>query len=120
MRTPKDTDFALDVEGFGRFIFARRTKEDVFKIRARYAALTENHYTADGRVADFGALAIVTLQTLMVSAPDTFDLDAIDPLLDDDFDKDPLKVFEALRERELSFRPKPAKASEAAGTGTSK
>ena len=119
MRTPKDTDFALDVDGFGRFIFGRRTKEDVYKIRARYSALTESHYTADGRVADVGALALVTLQTLMVGAPEGFDLDAIDPLMDDDFDAAPLAVFEALRARERSFRPKPEKTSEAAGTATS-
>lgn len=119
MRASKETDFALDVEGFGRFIFGRRTKEDVYKIRSRYNVLTEGHYEPDGRIADMGALGLVTLQTLMVGAPEGFSLDDLDPLMDDDFDKKLLKIFTALRARELDFRPKPAKASEVAGKGPS-
>jgi hypothetical protein len=104
MRTPKDTDFSLDVEGFGRFIFGRRTKEDVFKIRSRYNALTEGSYTADGKVADLAALGYVTLQTLMVGNPESFNLDAMDPIMDDDFVDKILKVFGAFSAKEQSFR----------------
>ena len=117
MRNPNENDFSVDVEGIGRFMFARRTKEDVFKIRSRYAVLTESHYTADGSIADMGAYALVVLQTLMVSAPENFSLDSIDPLLDDNFEKKILGIYNPLRAKELSFRPKTAKGSEVEGQG---
>ncbi|MFM0165768.1 hypothetical protein PQR39_35730 [Paraburkholderia sediminicola] len=116
MRTEKDSDFNVEVEGFGTFIFGRRTKEDVYKIRSRYNVLTEGNYEDDGSVADFGALGLVTLQTLMVSAPETFNLDAMDPLMDDDFENKIMKVFGALRAKEQSFRQKPAKGSKEQGS----
>lgn len=104
MRSPKDSDFNVEVEGFGVFVFGRRAKEDVYKIRSRYNVLTEGNYTEEGKVADFGALGLVTLQTLMVSAPETFNLDTMDPLMDDDFEEKIMKVFGALRVKEQSFR----------------
>jgi hypothetical protein len=104
MRTSKETDFNVEVEGFGTFVFGRRTKEDVFKIRSRYNALTEGAYTADGKVADLAALGYVTLQTLLVSNPETFNLEDIDPLMDDDFVEKILKVFGAFSAKEQSFR----------------
>jgi len=119
MRTAKTTDFNVEVEGFGVFVFGRRTKEDVYKIRSRYNALTEGNYEPDGSVSDLGALGFVTLQTLTVSEPETFNLAEMDPLMDDDFDKKIMKVFGALREKEQSFRPKPAAASEGAGEAVS-
>lgn len=105
MRIAKETDFKVDVEGYGVFTFGRRTKDDVYRIRSRYAAITESHYDAEGRAADIGALGFVTLKTLMVAGPEGFDLDAIDPLLDDDFDTKILKIFGALRVREAAFNP---------------
>jgi len=119
MRTAKTDDFNVDVEGFGRFVFGRRTKEDVYKIRSRYNVLTEGNYLADGRVGDLGGLGLVTLQTLLVSAPETFNLEAMDPLMDDDFEEKIMKVFGALRAKEQSFRSEPAKGSEGAGAGVS-
>jgi hypothetical protein len=104
MRTAQPNDFNVEVEGSGTFVFGRRTKEDVFRIRSRYNVLTEGNYTADGRVADLGALGYVTLQTLLVSAPESFNLDEMDPIMDDDFVAKILKVYGALSAKEQSFR----------------
>jgi hypothetical protein len=104
MRTSKETDFNVEVEGFGTFVFGRRTKEDVFKIRSRYNVLTEGFYDENGNCADMAALGLVTLQTLLVSSPETFNLEAMDPIMDDDFEKKIMKVFSALYAKEQSFR----------------
>lgn len=116
-RTPKATDFEVDVDGIGRFIFARRNVGDVYKIRGRYTVLTDGHYDAEGNMADLGALGFVTIQTLLVSGPPGFDLEALDPILDDDFDTKVMSIFAALRAKELSFRPQPKAGSEGAGAG---
>jgi len=112
------TDFYVDTPDIGRFNFARRQIGDVFKIRGRYNQLTEGFYDAEGRMADLVALAYVTIQTLLVSGPEGFDIDALDPLLDDDFDSKLLVIWRALRDKELSFRPQPKETSQAARPGT--
>ncbi|NPT44363.1 hypothetical protein GNZ12_24235 [Paraburkholderia sp. 1N] len=106
MRQAKENDIKVDVPEYGSFTFARRRKEDVYKIRSRYNVLTEGNYNPNGAVADLGALALVTLQTLMVSAPEGFALDDLDPLMDDDFEKKLFAIFGALRVREAAFNPK--------------
>lgn len=106
MRQAKENDIKVDVPEYGSFTFARRQKEDVYKIRSRYAVLTESNYNPDGSVADLGALALVTLQTLMTSAPEGFTLDDLDPLMDDDFEKKLFAIFGVLRVREAAFNPK--------------
>lgn len=107
MRTPNDTDFNVDVEGIGRFVFARRTMSDNPKIRSRYNVLTEGNYSPEGFMWDTFALGLVTLQTLMVSSPDTFNIDALDPLMDDDCEKTVVKIAAALYAKEQSFRRQP-------------
>ncbi|HEX7642021.1 MAG TPA: hypothetical protein VF472_07380 [Burkholderiaceae bacterium] len=112
------TDFFVDVPDLGRFNFARRQLGDVFKIRGRYNQLTEGFYDAEGRMADLVALAYVTIQTLLVSGPEGFDLDTLDPLLDDEFDTKLLAIWSALRDKELSFRSGQKEARQAPGPGT--
>ncbi|MFM0224822.1 hypothetical protein [Paraburkholderia dipogonis] len=119
MRTSSDTDFNVDVEGIGRFVFARRTIADGPKIRSRYNVLTEGNYSPEGFMWDTFALALVTLQTLMVSSPDTFNIDALDPLMDDDCEKTVVKIVTALYAKEGSFRRKQTQGSEVAGAGAS-
>jgi hypothetical protein len=102
------TDLEVAVEGIGTFIFGRRKPEDVFKIRCRYAVLTESHYTESGAVADLGALGICTIQLLMVAAPEGFDLESLDPLMSDDWESTIARIFLALRAKELTFKPKKA------------
>ena len=111
-RTAHATDFFVEVDKIGRLSFARRTIGDQFKIRSRYNAATEGHYDADGNMADISALAYVTIQTLLVSG---FDIESIDPLMDDDFDVKLMSIWRALREKELSFRPSKNVVSQAAG-----
>jgi hypothetical protein len=117
-RAPHAADFFVDVGQLGRFNFARRQIGDVFKIRGRYNQLTEGFYDAEGRMADLVALAYVTIQTLLVSGPDGFDIDTLDPLIDDEFDTKLLSIWRALRDKELSFRPKPQEAGKATRSGT--
>lgn len=118
-RSPSSTDFPVDVPGIGQFIFARRTIQDSYRIRGNYNALTNGSYDTDGNVVDFSALGFVTVQALVVTEPDGFDLGALDPLVDDDFDDKVVAVFKALREKELSFRPKPVEADKGSGAGES-
>ena len=117
-RGAQATDFFVEVPNLGRFNFARRQIGDVFKIRGRYNQLTEGFYDTEGRMADLVALAYITIQTLLVSGPEGFDIGALDPLLDDDFDTTLLDIWRALRDKELSFRPQPKEASQAARQGT--
>lgn len=115
-RDASGSDFYVDVEGIGKFSFARRAMRDVYRIRGLYGSLTDGFYDEVGNFADLSALGYATIKVLVVSQPDGFDIDKLDPLLDDDCDAKVMKVFSALREKELSFRPQPAADGE--GTGT--
>lgn len=116
MRQRGNKDFSVEVDGLGRFFFARRTMQDTFAIRGEYAALTSGNYDAEGNYADSTALAFITLKSLMVSAPADFVLDA-DPLVDDDAEGRTIKVFMALRHKEQSFRPAPKASEPGSGQG---
>jgi len=106
-------DFTIEVDGVGTFIFGRRRQRDVYRIRGEYNRLTGGgNYDEDGNFADLPALAHATLSVLTVQAPDGFDLDELDPLTEDS-DAKLMKVFMALREKELSFRPRGREESEA-------
>lgn len=114
-RSAGPSDFHLDVEGVGKFVFARRTPRDVYRIRGEYANLTDGNYDADGNYADISALGFATIKVLMVSAPDGFSLDQLDPLVDEAWEEKVVKVFTSLREKELSFRPGTGASGQAAG-----
>lgn len=106
MREAAPNDFALDVEGIGNFIFGRRTGRDRFRIAAEFHRLTEGLQVGE---SEFGLAAesVATIRVLMVEGPDD-----IKPLLDldapstseQDGDAKLLRVFFALRQKELSFR----------------
>jgi hypothetical protein len=100
------TDFFVEVDRLGRFNFARRTIEDTFKIRGQYHQITSGYYDDDGNMCDLGALSYVTVRALLVSGPENFDIDQLDPLVDDEVDSKLVAIWRALREKELSFRPK--------------
>lgn len=118
MRTAGKDDFPVEVEGIGRFMFGRKSMRDVYAIRGEYAALTSSYFTEAGGFADLGAIAFVTLQCMMVAAPAGFTLE-IDPLLEDDAEEKIVKVFFAMREKELSFRPQPKGDGTGAGEAVS-
>lgn len=114
-RTPQQTDFTLDVEGVGRFVFGRRTMADEIKIHVEYSRLTEAVNPTPW--LDSVATWLSTLKVLMVRAPDGFDMEALDPFDDGVYQK-LVKVHLALSEKERSFRRTSGEAIEAAGASS--
>ncbi|EON2339040.1 hypothetical protein ACLLKL_002010 [Escherichia coli] len=104
MRRSNPSDFYEDVDGVGRFRFARRMLSDEIQIQRKYAEYV-------GGVEPTAWLATLseylsTLHVLTVEAPEGWDIDNMDPLDDDTYAKI-ARVFVALREREERFRAKP-------------
>jgi hypothetical protein len=114
-RPASQNDFTVEVESLGTFVFARRTGRDRFKIAAEYHRLTEGLDVTD---SEFGLVseALATVKTLLVEgAPEItamLDLDAPSDC-DPDGDAKLLRVFFALRQKELSFRPGAGEGGEA-------
>ncbi|EIW6162825.1 hypothetical protein MF451_003822 [Salmonella enterica subsp. enterica serovar Saintpaul] len=111
MRHPQKTDFYETVEGIGRFRFARRKLADELLIQRHYAEYA-------GGVEPTVWLATLaeylsTLRVLTVEAPEGWDIDDMDPLDNDTYEK-LAAVFVALRRKEDSFRAGNGKQGEAA------
>jgi len=104
-REAQKTDFTIDVEGIGSFTFARRTMRDEIRIQREFARIIDGvEPTAwleqvGGWISDLGVLT--------VEAPEGWDIEGMDPLDDDTYAK-MAKVHAALRDKERSFRGKPA------------
>lgn len=112
MRTPAPTDFFLDVDGVGNFRFAKRTMRDEMRIAAEYSRLTEGVTTPTEYLALVAGWLSV-LSVLTVSAPAGWDLEGMDPLEEESYTK-LSRVYEALREKEGSFRRGPNQAGPSA------
>ena len=118
MREPALTDFTIDVSGVGSCTFGRRTGRDRFKIATEYHRLVGG---LDVSGSDLGVVAEAysTLGALLVDGPDSLqkamDLEADDDGQGTERDNLVLKVYFALRAKELSFRPNANKASEGNG-----
>ncbi|EDY2030040.1 hypothetical protein GTB64_004482 [Salmonella enterica] len=112
MRKPLATDFIENIEGIGRFRFARRTMADEMKIQRLFSEYT------GGVDATVWLLTVgeylSTLRVLIVEAPEGWDIENLDPLEDETYEQMG-RVFVTLREREETFRRKPAGAGEGAG-----
>lgn len=111
-RIPKETDFTVDVEGVGKFTFARRTMRDELAIQREYADIL-------GGVEPTDWLAIIagwfsTFRVLIVYAPSDWSLDDMDPLDPATYQK-LAKVHKALTEKERSFRPGLEQAGQGSG-----
>jgi hypothetical protein len=115
MRSAAPGDFQVTVDEIGTFTFGRRAPRDVFKIRGLYAQLTGGNYSEEGGYNDYPAFAFATLKQMMVGGPDGYDLDKIDPVVDEQWESKLIRVFSALVEKELSFRPGNGAASQKAG-----
>lgn len=119
-RAAHKEDFTVDVEGVGQFKFGRRKQGDQYKIRSLYGKLTNNNWKEDGTVGDMEAWMHANLEILTVEFPSTFSLEKLDPLTDPEDDDRMSRVYVALRQKELSFRPQPAASvtGESAGAGS--
>lgn len=111
-RSPSDTDFTLSVEGIGTFAFGKRAMRDEIAIQVEFARLIDGVEPTAWLQAVCGWLSV--LKVLTVRAPEGWDIDAMDPLDDGTYAK-LSKVYEALAEKERSFRRGPKQASEAGG-----
>jgi hypothetical protein len=104
-RTPrarKATDFTVDVDNVGQFVFGKRTMGDELAIHREYSDILQGVENPTNMLDILGNW-LSTLRVLTVSAPAVWDLDELDPLAEDTFVK--LKaVFDALSAKELSFR----------------
>lgn len=112
-RPSASTDYFVDVDGVGTFSFARRTMRDEMRIAAEYSRLTEGVETPTAYL-ELVAGMLSTLRVLTVSQPDGWNLDDLDPLDSDSYTK-LVKVHNALRAKEDSFRRKPDAASKVSG-----
>jgi hypothetical protein len=107
--------FAVNVDGVGTFTFRRRNLRDQFRIGAEKARLTEGVKPIPEDL-EISATAVSTLNVLTVEAPEGWNVEEMDPLDEQTYDKI-LKVFGALRAREDSFRGRSAPKGEEAGEG---
>lgn len=115
-RAPASTDFHLDVDGVGHFVFAKRTMRDEMRIAAEYSRLTEGVETPTPYL-DTVAGWMATLKVLTVSAPHNWDPETMDPF-EPESEERILKVYAALRVKEGSFRKKPQEGVEAERSGS--
>lgn len=113
-RRPHNTDFAVPVEGIGTFTFAHRRMADEIKIQAEYARMIDG--TEPTQWLSLVAGWISALTVLTVHAPAGWDIEEMDPLDDETYAK--LKrVYDALVEKEQSFRGNNGKARQGERTG---
>lgn len=114
-RERKDTDFTINVEGVGVFVFARRTMRDEIAIQVEYARIIDG--VEPTAWLDAVAGRISALKVLTVSAPAGWlDLDTMDPFDNSTYSK-LLMVYAALVAKEESFRSKPAETGQAPWAG---
>lgn len=114
MRLAQPTDYFEDVEGIGRFRFARRKMADEIQIQRVFSEYTGGIQPTAWLLTLGEYLA--TLRVLTVEGPENWDLDNMDPLDEDTYNRIG-RVFLALREREETFRAggKPKGESQRAG-----
>lgn len=116
MRNPSPRDFALDVEGIGRFVFGRKTVMDALAIECEYTRLTEGLDVVPDYLGVL-ASAIANLRILTVKAPDGWDIEGMDGEDEETYTR-LKKVWGALRDKLASFRAKPGAPVEDGGQGS--
>lgn len=116
-RQSAPTDFFVDVPGIGNFSFAKRKMSDEMRISAEYSRLTEGVETPTTWL-EVVAGWISALKVLTVTAPAGWDIEEMDPLDQDSYTQLG-KVFQALRDKETSFRQKPSPGVQAQRPGNS-
>lgn len=111
-RAAQKSDFPIDVEGVGAFVFGRRTMADEIRIHVEYARLTEA--VPPTPWLDQVATWLSTLKVMTVRFPQDFDVETLDPLDQETYNK-LMKVHTALVAKESSFRRGSGEASKAGG-----
>lgn len=114
-RQPQKTDFHVEVEGVGTFVFAYREMRDELAIQVEYSRITQGVDTPSiflGQVATW----ISALKVLTVEAPYGWNIDKLDPLEQESYLK-LMNVYAALRAKEQQFRKKPEARGESGGQG---
>lgn len=111
------TDFAIEVDGIGNFIFKKRGMREELRIQAEYSRLTEGVQNPTTYL-DLISNWIAVLTVLTVEGPEGWDLMALDPLDPDAYNK-MSQIFKALRAKEDSFRPGSKEKSTDGGEDTS-
>ncbi len=115
MTTSTQQQYTVDVEGIGVFHFARRTMRHEFRVQAEYSRLTEGVETPTANL-EIMAAVFAQLRVLTVLAPEGWDLDTVDPLDPEEYER-LVRVHAAMRAKEGSFR-RPSQANgQAAGPG---
>lgn len=107
------TDFVVPVEGVGEFTFAKKSIRDQFAIETEYSRLTEGYESVTNFLHNL-ATAVSNLTVLTVTAPDGWDVFALDPDDSDSYMKI-MKVWGALRDKQVAFRKGPQADGQAAG-----
>lgn len=111
-RAERETDYTVKVENVGTFRFGKRTMRDEVSIQVEYARIIDGVEPTEWLAIVAGWLS--TLQVLTVSAPEGWDLNEFDPL-DSETYATIKRVYDALLEKERSFRRKPEIRSEGSG-----
>lgn len=118
MRAAKETDFLVDLEGVGKFRFARRTFGDRIKIRGEIARMARDFGDDLDAVAEVTVVAVC--KTLMVSCPKGWeDIEAIDLVDRPEAEEQAWQLFMKLQDAESRFRQDRDLARQKDGKGDS-
>ncbi|MFZ4538517.1 hypothetical protein [Propionivibrio sp.] len=116
MREPKDTDFLIDLEGVGKFRFARRTFNDRIKIRGEIAVMSRDFGDDLDTVAEVTVLAVY--KTLVVACPKGWeDLGGVDLVDRPEVEEQAWQLFMKLQDAESRFRQDRDEARQKDGQG---
>jgi hypothetical protein len=115
-RKAQESDFTLDVEGVGKWRFARRNLGDAIRIKQRCVEIAGIAGQIDAELS-WWANTVATVEVLMVASPPGWegDLQEIDMFGGDDKIGQLIKVWEALLEKENTFRGVNGQARTAGG-----
>lgn len=115
-RKAKTDDFIFDVDGVGRFRFGRRTMADEMNIRCEYSRIVQG-MSEPAPALEILATCVATERTMLVEAPDGWDIEAMDPS-DPETERRIIAVIGAYRAKERQFREGKRGAGEKTGPGT--
>ena len=119
MRQAKDTDLFVELEGVGKFRFARRTFGDRIKIRSEMARLGGGSLS-DDQDAMAEVTVVAVFKVLLVSAPSGWeDLESLDLVGNPDAEGQAWQLFAKLQEAEDRFRQGRNGTGQKGGEGTS-